>query len=347
MIVRYRSLFASVIALPLLAAGCFSINSAPPDGGVFRSDNAGATWSQKVFVANVKDKVQTIGALSINLLVMDPNDHNTLYAASAGSGIYKTTDSGENWSVTGLANGGWSALAIDPTSSALLYAGSGGTIVKSADAGRTWSTVYVETRPNQAVQALAVDPNDPTRVLVGMNTGVILETRDYGNTWKILSVVTGPVQRIELFPSSAVAYVQAGSTLVRSTDRGITWTPIPITLPEGTAAVNGISIFPDAPQMLTAGTSLGFVRSRDGGTTWESIRTLTSAPSPLSVDRVAVDPVDRTHLYAVIGTRFHASLDDGKTWNVQVLPTGRRITAFLIRPDQPTTMFIGTYVVKK
>lgn len=344
---RHIAFLMSLTALPLLAAGCFSIKTTTPDGGVFRSADAGTTWTQKVFVAQVKDKVQTIGSVSINALIMDPNDHNTLYAITAGSGIYKTTDSGDHWAATGLARGGWNSLAIDPTSSALLYAGSGGSIVKSADAGRNWSAVYVETRPDQAVQSLAVDPNDATRILAGMNTGVILESRDYGNTWKILSVVTGAVQQLFLFPASSTTYAQAGTSLVRSTDKGASWTPIPVALTEGTATVNSLATFSNSPNELTAATSLGFVRSHDGGTTWESIRTLTSSPSPLSVDRVAVDPVERTHLYAVIGTRFHTSLDDGRTWNVHVLPTGRRITAFLIRPDQPMTMFLGTYVVKK
>ena len=210
--------------------------------------------------------------------------------------------------VTGINRGGWSGLAIDPTSTALLYAGSGGSILKSTDSGKTWSTVYVETRPDQAVQSITVDPNDATRILAGMNTGVILESRDYGNTWKILSVITGNVRSIIVFPGSSTAYAQAGTGLVRSTDRGTTWAPIAVTLPEGTATINGLSTFPDSPDELMAGTSLGFLRSHDGGTTWQSIRTLTSSPSPLSVDLGALHPVQRTHLYAVIGTRFHPSL---------------------------------------
>ncbi len=73
--------------------------------GVFKSTDGGKTWQKVLFVNN------ETGAID---LVMDPNDNETLYAATwqrirnkwndprnkpqyTGSGIYKTTDGGKTW----------------------------------------------------------------------------------------------------------------------------------------------------------------------------------------------------------------------------------------------------------
>jgi photosystem II stability/assembly factor-like uncharacterized protein len=76
-----------------------------PERGVFKTTDGGKTWQKVLFVNN------ETGAID---LVMDPNDNETLYAATwqrirnkwndprnkpdyTGSGIYKTTDGGRTW----------------------------------------------------------------------------------------------------------------------------------------------------------------------------------------------------------------------------------------------------------
>ena len=69
---------------------------------------------------------------------MDPVLANTLYAATDGSGVFKSVDGGETWKgdAGGLPDLMIDALAVGPPPSRILYAGSyGDGVFKSTDAG--------------------------------------------------------------------------------------------------------------------------------------------------------------------------------------------------------------------
>jgi len=98
-------------------------------GGVFKSVDAGATWS----AANTG--LPTHAAMVLALAI-DPSTPSTLYALMFNSsrtdlpynGVFKSTNGGASWTAlnTGLPNVSYvSALAIDPHTPSTLYAGSG------------------------------------------------------------------------------------------------------------------------------------------------------------------------------------------------------------------------------
>src|ERR1700682_1946038 len=63
-------------------------------------------------------------------IAVDPNDPNTVYLASYGGGVAKTTDGGASWSEanSGITNRSIWAVAIDPADSNTVYAGGAGGI---------------------------------------------------------------------------------------------------------------------------------------------------------------------------------------------------------------------------
>ena len=111
--------------------------------GVLKTTNSGALWNQLT------------GGLSsfaqVNALAIDPNNPATLYVGVAGSTpVFKTTNGGGSWSPSGsgltFTFAGQPAvptvntLAIDPLSSANVYAAtSGGGIYKSTNGGANWN----------------------------------------------------------------------------------------------------------------------------------------------------------------------------------------------------------------
>ncbi len=147
--------------------------------GVYKTTDGGQSWQKVLYIDNYTGAVD---------LVMDPEDPNTLYAAAyqrlrrtwgfngggPGSGIYKTTDGGENWTelTDGIPSGdkGRIGLAIAETNPDVLYAtiehaDSSGTY-KTTDAGASWSRVnQLNPRP-MYYSHIYVDPTDENRVYI-------------------------------------------------------------------------------------------------------------------------------------------------------------------------------------
>lgn len=127
--------------------------------GVYRSDDGGETWSNKLFVADSAGVVD---------LIMDPSNPNVLYAAgynrmrnyygSTVSGpnakIYKTINGGESWVAlsTGLPASDECRIGLaisndDPNTVFALYVAEDGLdvkdIYKSTDAGASWTALDI------------------------------------------------------------------------------------------------------------------------------------------------------------------------------------------------------------
>ena len=84
---------------------------------------------------------------SVFSLEVDITNPNVLYAGTNGSGVFKTTNGGNQWS---SANSGMSsgteihALAIHPNNSNTIFAGTkSGEIYKSTNGGNSWSQINI------------------------------------------------------------------------------------------------------------------------------------------------------------------------------------------------------------
>ncbi|HEX8068832.1 MAG TPA: hypothetical protein VF546_02695 [Pyrinomonadaceae bacterium] len=252
------------------AGGCFPGNPPRP---LFRSTDAGAGW----------DKVDTVPDCAIDLLVSDPADPNTLYAASwfayyaagdvGGAYFWKSTDGGASWSQLfadhiGLAARGW---AISPADNNVLYAPGDlysedwttthTGLLRSKDGGESWSmTALTDT----LVTAAAVDPLDLDTVYAGT-------------------------------ASEAADNLYVGS-LLKSVDGGASWFPINRGLPGDFSVARVLVAGPGNPDTLYVATSRhGVFKSLDGGASWEA---LNDGLTDLSVNTLVLAP-GRTHtLYA-------------------------------------------------
>src|SRR2546427_4268844 len=102
------------------------------------------------------------GSGKITALAIDPQTPTTLYAGTFDRGVFRSTDGGANWSVTGLTSAYVTVLAVDPQTPSIVYAGtSGDGVFKSADGGGSWSAINTGLS-NLYVADLTIDPEIPT-----------------------------------------------------------------------------------------------------------------------------------------------------------------------------------------
>ena len=138
-----------------------------------------------------------------------------------------------------------------------------------------------------------------------------------------------------------------GGGLSRTSNGGETWDRIRDPIPSE-CNVRALSVYPDDPHRILAGTDLGIFRSEDNAATWERLE---SPMESLQIWSVTVDPSDPDVIFA--GTRPDAfrSRDGGRTWDQLDLglnipcPIGiPRTTNMIVDPRDSRTVWAGIEV---
>ncbi|WP_255195009.1 WD40/YVTN/BNR-like repeat-containing protein [Halorarius litoreus] len=135
---------------------------------------------------------------TVTSLAAGPAGSELVLAGTENSGVVRSTDGGETWTPRGLDGETVMSVAVAPSDPDRLYAGvrpSG--VYRSDDGGATWweceSFQGIRGRrlwrsPASApftayVQALAVSPTDPGRVVAGIEFGAVVRSTDGGDRW--------------------------------------------------------------------------------------------------------------------------------------------------------------------
>ena len=301
-------------------------------------------------------------AQHIQALAIDPLTPTTLYAGTRGGGVFKSTDGGANWNSTNLTNVIISALAINPQTPTILYAGTNSSgVLKSADGGKTWTSTGLTV---VGVLSLAINPKTPTTLYVGTNGGAVFTSADEGVSWNstplflygscspcggVSALTIDPLIPTTLFAGTGIitAYDYDGSYLYsasgrvfNSTDGGTSWA-MSAWLTDYESAqtlVIGPHIDLQAPVTLFTGTTLGVLKSTDGGVSWNA-----AGLSGVGVLSLVIDPLTPTTLYAGTssGGVFKSS-DGGASWRLTGLTGAGDVLTLAIDPLTPTTLYAGT-----
>ena len=297
-------------------------------GGVWKTENAGTTWS------SIFDSQQDV--YSIGTVVLDPKDPNTIWvgtgennaqrSVSYGNGIYKSEDGGRSWRHMGLKESEHiGRIAFDPRDSKVMYVAAQGPLFsesgerglyKTTDGGETWTKILGGTRW-AGVNDVLVDPANPDVLLA--------------STW----------QRHRHF----FGYLAGGpeSGLHRSTDGGKTWRAVGV-VPSGEGRI-GLARSPSHPHIVyaiveAAGGRGGTFRSDDGGISWR--RQGSYSTIGLYYQEIFVDPVNPDRVYSM-DVRTMVSNDGGRTFSA-LGEAGKHVDnhALWADPDDPDHLLIGS-----
>ena len=244
-------------------------------------------------------------------LATDPTNFNTIYAAAAGGGIWKTTDGGTSWlpltdSQVTTAIG---AVAVAPSNHLVVYAGTGESnnsgdslygrgILKSADGGATWTLGGNSLFDRLSTARIVVSPTDPNTVYAAMSWGVYNGFINGGNTgvWK-------------------------------STDGGTTWSNTTAGV-STTDEYSDLVMDPTNPLVLYAavgtlfgGAANGVYKTTDGGASWALAGNFPSGNADGRI-ALAIAPSNASELFAAVENpqnggllRMEKSTDGGASWS--------------------------------
>ncbi len=151
---------------------------AVPSFGVLRSADGGRTW----------EAAPNAGLAGHNILALavHPQDASTVYAATGGNGVMKSTDRGGTWAAVnkGITSMYARAIAIDPVNPQTLYVGTEDeALFKSTDGGATWKQSAAGMDPNSAVRGIVIDPTSPLTLYAGDVRSGALVSGDGGAHW--------------------------------------------------------------------------------------------------------------------------------------------------------------------
>lgn len=257
-------------------------------------------------------------------LCFAPDNPDILYVGVNSKGVYKTSDSGQNWILLdkGLDTANSkkiSVLKIDPVDPNIMFLGTGAGLTteggkwvvsdafyKSTDGGNTWSVSnsgiipkksYIASPPS--VYDIAIDPKDHKTSYIATAEGVYKST-DSGTSW-----------------------AWAGGDLLKSGAGSIAISPV------------------DSKILYVASSMNGVCKSIDGGNTWNSL-------GSESVSVVAIDLLNSNVIYAGGGKGIFKSTDGGKTWvdlnlksKYDIIPSVKDIEISL---QNPSVIYLATNI---
>jgi photosystem II stability/assembly factor-like uncharacterized protein len=197
------------------------------------------------------------------------------------SGVYRSNDGGDTWSVVnGLPRTFARAVAFAPSDPRIVYAGltksglpGAGGLYRSTDGGVSWRRV-LQTKPPYAAQEISISPSSPRIVYARFEDRSLYRSTDGGDHWTQLQAA-GQVDAVAADRFSA-ATVWSGLTgfntggVWRSGNQGKTWTARSTGITG--IATTSLAIDPQDPERLWTTTSLGPLRTPNGGAGWTGAR---------------------------------------------------------------------------
>ena len=260
-------------------------------GGMWKSEDAGKTWKN----IGLKD------GRHITNIMIHPDDANTVWVGVMGHlfgpnkerGIFKSTDGGKTWKHVLFINDqtGCSDLVIEPGNPSVLYAGTwrvirtpyslesggdGSGLWKSTDGGETWSNISATKglpKGTWGIVGVAVAPSNTDKVyaIIENEKGGLYMSADGGQTWSLQSSDNNIRQRAWYYTK----------VFVDPKNENLVYCP-----------------------------NVSFMKSRDGGKTFQSLRTPHGDHHDLWID-----PTDGKRMIVADDGGAQVSFDEANTWS--------------------------------
>lgn len=229
-----------------------------------------------------------------NDLAISPSNPAIMYTASAGGGIWKSTNSGANWVPM---SDKWaflhvSAVAVHPTNPNLVIAGGGDYngffgaqtqgLMRSTDGGASWTQVGPATIKDEIVTKIIFNPTNGNQVIAcsgkspTSDKGGIYRSNDGGATWT-RTAFGYSFEDMDIGPTGVLWIVGTSSgtagVIADSTDFGGTWTVVsnPCFFEQQSLDVAASKVSATTVYVLATGDE-EIYKTVNSGATWSSVK---------------------------------------------------------------------------
>lgn len=229
-----------------------------------------------------------------NDLAIAPSNPAIMYVASAGGGIWKTTNSGTNW--VPLSDR-WaflhvSSVAVHPTNPNLVIAGTGDYngffgaqtqgMMRSTDGGSTWTQVGPGTSKDEIITKIIFNPSNANQVIAcaGKNPtsdrGSVYRSNDAGATWT-RTAFGYSFEDMDIGPTGTLWVVGTqpftAGVVAGSTDFGNNWSVVsnPCFFEQQSLDIAASRVNANTVYLLATGDE-EIYKTTDQGATWTSVK---------------------------------------------------------------------------
>lgn len=276
-----------------------------------------------------------------------PTVATTAWVGAAGGGVWKTTDSGANWTVLtdGLPNLSIGAVAVATSDPTIVYAGTGEGgyafdfipgigLLKSTDGGVNWTLPDSASVTGSMFYRVMIHPTNANELVVGTNNGAFRSTAGQNGPWtNVISNTTygdvTDIVRDPVTPNTMYATTEGTlETVLKSTDGGANWNPANTGLPDssvaGAVSRMSIAISPSNPQVLyvafsNASNISEVYKTINGGGSWTRTNMHTSSRNGYLgaqawYDNTIVVSPASSNTVIVGGVFYGITTDGGTSW---------------------------------
>jgi photosystem II stability/assembly factor-like uncharacterized protein len=337
------------------------------DGGVFVSNDAGATWERTSEDRNLRQR-----AFYYTRIYADPQEKETVYVVNVQ--FWRSRDGGRTWNAISVPHGDNHDLWIDPTNNQRMIESNDGGANVSWNAGETWTDQEYPTAQMYDVRATS---HFPYHVCGGQqdNSTACVPMDGNGRYWYAPGgCETGPVTPhpadVNLFYAACYGGSMSIMSRITGQQRAINVWPVN---PMGNSAEDlrerfqwnhPITASRHDPRAVYVG-SQHVWRSNDGGQSWTRIsedltyaepETLGPSGGDITRDQTSVEYygtvwriTESPHAAGELWTgsddgKVHITRDDGRTWTDITppdLPKFSRIHEIDVSPHQPGKVYVA------
>jgi photosystem II stability/assembly factor-like uncharacterized protein len=181
-----------------------------PESGIYKSTDAGATWTE------LESGLPEVDMGKIGMAI-SPADPDVIYAIIEAQrdegGVFKSTDRGASWNkvsdYTSVSSQYYNELVADPVDVDTVYS-MDTWLHRTVDGGKTWSKVG-EKNKHVDNHAMWINPADTDHFVVGCDGGAYL-SYDRGATWEfIANLPITQFYRVSVDTSKPFYYVYGGT----------------------------------------------------------------------------------------------------------------------------------------